>query len=179
MNFARQMAPTPSAPNCCAARCAHGKRHSDQLLKVDAAGRVWTPRARREALLDEFERGGTPAAEFARWWAVNTRRLPRGCSSGGGGDGQRYLHRPAVAYILPHRDSATSSNYSTPHPPPAAARKHPFPKKSHSCESPSEQAPEPVPGQPPRHALRALRRTARLQRDCRGGNAIPVLNQVF
>jgi hypothetical protein len=30
------------------------------------AGRVWTPRARREALLDEFERGGTPAAEFAR-----------------------------------------------------------------------------------------------------------------
>ena len=39
---------------------------ADQLLKVDVAGRVWTPRERREALLDEFERGGTPAAEFAR-----------------------------------------------------------------------------------------------------------------
>ena len=39
---------------------------TDQLLKVDVAGRVWTPRERREALLDEFERGGTPAAEFAR-----------------------------------------------------------------------------------------------------------------
>ena len=39
---------------------------ADQLLKVDVAGRVWTPRERREALLEEFERGGTPAAEFAR-----------------------------------------------------------------------------------------------------------------
>ena len=39
---------------------------ADQLLQVDVAGRVWTPRERREALLDEFERGGTPAAEFAR-----------------------------------------------------------------------------------------------------------------
>jgi len=39
---------------------------ADQLLKVDVAGRVWTPRARRDALLDEFERGGTPATEFAR-----------------------------------------------------------------------------------------------------------------
>ena len=39
---------------------------ADQLLKVDVAGRVWTPRARRELLLDEFERGGMPTAEFAR-----------------------------------------------------------------------------------------------------------------
>jgi hypothetical protein len=39
---------------------------TEQLLKVDVDGRVWMPRARREALLDEFERGGTPAAEFAR-----------------------------------------------------------------------------------------------------------------
>ena len=42
---------------------------AEQLLKVDVAGLVWTPRAprtRREAPLDEFERGGTPAAEFAR-----------------------------------------------------------------------------------------------------------------
>ena len=39
---------------------------TDQFLKVDVAGRVWTPRERREALLDEFARGGTPAAAFAR-----------------------------------------------------------------------------------------------------------------
>jgi hypothetical protein len=39
---------------------------AEQLLKVDVAGRVWTPRARRAALLGEFEWGGTPAAEFAR-----------------------------------------------------------------------------------------------------------------
>jgi len=38
---------------------------SDQILKQDAAGRVWTPRAQREAALDEFERSGLPATKFA------------------------------------------------------------------------------------------------------------------
>jgi hypothetical protein len=38
---------------------------TDQVLKVDVAGRVWTPRARREAVLDEFERSGMPATKFA------------------------------------------------------------------------------------------------------------------
>jgi hypothetical protein len=37
----------------------------EQLLKVDAIGRVWASRERREALLDEFERSGTSAAQFA------------------------------------------------------------------------------------------------------------------
>ena len=31
----------------------------EQFLKVDASGRVWTSRERREALLDEFERGAS------------------------------------------------------------------------------------------------------------------------
>lgn len=34
-------------------------------MKVDAAGRVWTPREQREAALDEFERSGLPASKFA------------------------------------------------------------------------------------------------------------------
>jgi hypothetical protein len=38
---------------------------TEQILKQDAAGRVWTPRARREALLDEFEGSGLPATQFA------------------------------------------------------------------------------------------------------------------
>ena len=38
---------------------------AEQLLKVDVSGRVWTSRQRREALLDEFERSGTSAAQFA------------------------------------------------------------------------------------------------------------------
>jgi hypothetical protein len=38
---------------------------ADQILKVDAAGRVWTPRAQREAALDAFERSGWPATKFA------------------------------------------------------------------------------------------------------------------
>lgn len=38
---------------------------TDRVLKVDAAGRVWTPREQREAVLDEFERSGLPATKFA------------------------------------------------------------------------------------------------------------------
>ena len=36
-----------------------------RILKVDTAGRVWTPREQREAVLDEFERSGLPATKFA------------------------------------------------------------------------------------------------------------------
>lgn len=36
-----------------------------RVLKQDARGRVWTPPERREAILDEFERSGLPAAQFA------------------------------------------------------------------------------------------------------------------
>ena len=38
---------------------------TDRVLKVDTAGRVWTPREQREAVLDEFERSGLPASKFA------------------------------------------------------------------------------------------------------------------
>jgi hypothetical protein len=38
---------------------------TDRILKVDVVGRVWTPREQREAVLDEFERSGLPATEFA------------------------------------------------------------------------------------------------------------------
>lgn len=38
---------------------------ADRVLKQDAAGRVWTPPERREAVLDEFEKSGLPAAQFA------------------------------------------------------------------------------------------------------------------
>ena len=43
---------------------------TDQILKVDMAGRVWTPRQRREAVLDEFERSGMSAAKFAEFVGV-------------------------------------------------------------------------------------------------------------
>jgi hypothetical protein len=39
--------------------------NTEQLLKVDVAGRVWTPRKIREGVLDEFERSGMAAREFA------------------------------------------------------------------------------------------------------------------
>jgi hypothetical protein len=38
---------------------------TERILKVDTAGRVWTPREQREAVLDEFERSGLPATKFA------------------------------------------------------------------------------------------------------------------
>jgi hypothetical protein len=37
----------------------------DELLKTDALGRVTLPRHKREALLDEFERGGISGPKFA------------------------------------------------------------------------------------------------------------------
>ena len=63
-------------------------RKSEQILTVDKAGRVWTPKEQREAALDEFERSGLPASKFAErigvkystfaWWAHQRRKL-RGC----------------------------------------------------------------------------------------------------
>ena len=38
---------------------------AERVLKRDGAGRVWTPREQREAALDEFERSGMPATQFA------------------------------------------------------------------------------------------------------------------
>jgi transposase-like protein len=37
-----------------------------QILKTDELGRVLTPREKREALLDAFERSGMTGAQFAR-----------------------------------------------------------------------------------------------------------------
>ena len=63
-------------------------RKSEQILKVDTVGRVWTPREQRDAAVDEFERSGMPASKFAErigvkystfaTWA-HQRRKARGC----------------------------------------------------------------------------------------------------
>jgi hypothetical protein len=68
-------------------------RKAEQILKVDTAGRVWTPREQREAVLDEFERSGMPASKFAERigvkystfaaWAARRRK------KGGGADAVR------------------------------------------------------------------------------------------
>jgi hypothetical protein len=42
---------------------------TEQVLKVDEAGLVWTLRELRDAVLDEFERSGMSATQFARGWA--------------------------------------------------------------------------------------------------------------
>ena len=46
------------------------KEEAEELLKVDALGRVRVSRERREWLLDEFDRSGVVAAEFARMAGV-------------------------------------------------------------------------------------------------------------
>ena len=38
---------------------------TEQVLKQDAAGRIWTPREQREVAVDAFERSGLPATKFA------------------------------------------------------------------------------------------------------------------
>ena len=62
-----------------------------QLLKTDALGRVRTPAARRECLLDEFERSGMSGLQFAAFvgikyqtfatWAQQRRRRRRPAGS--------------------------------------------------------------------------------------------------
>lgn len=42
------------------------KSSDNQILKVDALKRVHVPKARREAILDEFERSGLSGAAFAK-----------------------------------------------------------------------------------------------------------------
>ena len=44
---------------------------TQQLLKTDTRGRVRTPGQMCEALLDEFERSGTSASQFAKLSGVN------------------------------------------------------------------------------------------------------------
>jgi hypothetical protein len=41
------------------------------VLKQDVLGRVRTPKARREQLLDEFERSGLPGLKFAQLAGIN------------------------------------------------------------------------------------------------------------
>jgi hypothetical protein len=41
------------------------------ILKQDVLGRVKTPKARREQLLDEFERSGLPGLKFAELAGIN------------------------------------------------------------------------------------------------------------
>jgi hypothetical protein len=58
----------------------------EAVLKQDVLGRVKTPKARREQLLDEFERSGLPGLKFAeaqpgRWlkWSPLYRRRGKVC----------------------------------------------------------------------------------------------------
>ena len=44
---------------------------ADEVLKSDTLGRVHTPKARREALLEEFERSGVSGKKFAAMVGVN------------------------------------------------------------------------------------------------------------
>ncbi len=85
------------------------------ILKADKLGRVKTPAARRERLLDEFERSGLGGQEFASLsgikyqtfatWVQQRRRQARGntrsgevcgdSSVAGGGGGTGKTSRPA------------------------------------------------------------------------------------
>lgn len=59
-----------------------------EILKTDTLGRVWTPRAKREAMVAEYERSAMSAAEFAKWsgvkyatfsaWVAKGRKARRG-----------------------------------------------------------------------------------------------------
>ena len=46
-----------------------------EVLKLDVRGRAWTPRERRDAVLDEFERSGMSGAQFARLSGIKYQTL--------------------------------------------------------------------------------------------------------
>ena len=66
------------------------KSSERQILKVDSLRRVRVPRARREAILDEFERSGLSGTAFAKLhglkystfasWSLKRRNKPRQAS---------------------------------------------------------------------------------------------------
>ena len=77
----------------------------DEVLKTDVLGRVRVKKARRNALLDEFERGGTSAQAFAKMvgikyqtfasWVQKRRRARK--------------QYPPVAKALPSTPTATGA----------------------------------------------------------------------
>ena len=84
---------------------------NERVLKVDKAGRVWTPRELRDGVLDEFERSGMPATQFAKrlgvkyptfisW--VQRRRRERGA-----GDMGRWVEATVAAPKVPPRRALT------------------------------------------------------------------------
>ena len=96
----------------------------DEILKRDALGRVRTPRARREALVEEFAQSGVSAKKFAALVGVNyqtfaswvqARRKARGqhppvagpvrlweaVVEGGGGEARESVGAPGLLIELP------------------------------------------------------------------------------
>lgn len=73
------------------------------VLKQDVLGRVHTPKARREQLLDEFERSGLPGQKFAELvgikyptfatWAQKRRRQRGDYAGLGRRLGETYLRK--------------------------------------------------------------------------------------
>ncbi len=68
-----------------------------QILKRDTAGRVRTPRDRREAILNEFDQSGMSGQKFAKWAGIKyttfanwlqQRRKQRPAPSGDEGTGE-------------------------------------------------------------------------------------------
>ncbi len=85
-------------------------------LKCDALGRVCTPRAQREALLDEFERSGLPAARFAKAAGINYQTfatwVQRRRHAGGQYERARLRESSAVRLV----EVALPAAVSMPHP---------------------------------------------------------------
>jgi len=85
-----------------------------EILKRDTAGRVRTPRERREALLMEFDRSGMSGQKFAAWagmkyttfanWLQRRRKQPQYSSGAKGIEAVQWVQ--AVVENRPRRKSA-------------------------------------------------------------------------
>jgi hypothetical protein len=57
--------------------------NSEPIIKTDVLGRIKTPAARREQLIDEFERSGLSGCKFAELAGLKYKTSPPGCKSDG------------------------------------------------------------------------------------------------
>jgi hypothetical protein len=75
---------------------------ADEILKLDRRGRVWVSKERREALLDEFERCGVSAVQFAAQYGLKYStfalwKQKRRRSRGGSAEPKTVLSTPAAS----------------------------------------------------------------------------------
>lgn len=85
------------------------KSSDNQILKLDTPKRVRVPKARREAILDEFERSGLSRTAFAKAHGIKYATFASWSLKR-----SKNLQRPTLAEIIVDAQPSSSSSSSEP-----------------------------------------------------------------